>query len=87
LANVQMGLIYVNPEGHRDRLEPQRNWAVNNPPDLARTWPRCCGPSSGSSRISTVLNANFGQSQHGVFTSRPGALANDFFVNPARHAQ
>ena len=28
-----------------------------------------------------VLNANFGQSQHGVFTKRPGALANDFFVN------
>ena len=28
-----------------------------------------------------VLNANFGQSQHGVFTRRPGALTNDFFVN------
>ena len=28
-----------------------------------------------------VLNANFGQSQHGVFTQRPGALTNDFFVN------
>jgi catalase-peroxidase len=28
-----------------------------------------------------ALNANFGQSQHGVFTSRPGALTNDFFVN------
>jgi len=28
-----------------------------------------------------VLNANFGQSQHGVFTKRPGALTNDFFVN------
>ena len=28
-----------------------------------------------------VLNANFGQSQHGVFTSRPEALTNDFFVN------
>ncbi len=28
-----------------------------------------------------VLNANFGQSQHGVFTSRPGTLTNDFFVN------
>jgi len=28
-----------------------------------------------------VLNANFGQSRHGVFTRRPGALTNDFFVN------
>ncbi len=28
-----------------------------------------------------VLNANVGQSQHGVFTKRPGALTNDFFVN------
>jgi catalase-peroxidase len=28
-----------------------------------------------------VLNANFGQSQHGVFTKRPGLLTNDFFVN------
>jgi catalase-peroxidase len=28
-----------------------------------------------------VLNANFGQSQHGVFTKRPQTLTNDFFVN------
>ncbi|WP_026035335.1 catalase/peroxidase HPI [Cupriavidus sp. BIS7] len=28
-----------------------------------------------------VLDANFGKSQHGVFTNRPGALTNDFFVN------
>ncbi len=28
-----------------------------------------------------VLNTNFGQSQHGVFTKRPEALTNDFFVN------
>ncbi len=28
-----------------------------------------------------ALNANFGQSQHGVFTNRPGTLTNDFFVN------
>jgi catalase-peroxidase len=28
-----------------------------------------------------VLNANFGQTQHGVFTRRPEALTNDFFVN------
>ncbi|MDE2953021.1 MAG: catalase/peroxidase HPI, partial [Gemmatimonadota bacterium] len=28
-----------------------------------------------------VLNANTGQSEHGVFTDQPGALSNDFFVN------
>jgi catalase-peroxidase len=28
-----------------------------------------------------VLNVNFGQSQHGVFTNRPETLTNDFFVN------
>jgi catalase-peroxidase len=28
-----------------------------------------------------VLNANYGQSKHGVFTTRPEALTNDFFVN------
>ena len=28
-----------------------------------------------------VLNANVGQSPHGVLTTRPGALTNDFFVN------
>jgi catalase-peroxidase len=28
-----------------------------------------------------VLNANFGQSELGVFTERPGSLTNDFFVN------
>ena len=28
-----------------------------------------------------VLNINYGQSQHGVFTERPEALTNDFFLN------
>ena len=28
-----------------------------------------------------ALNANSGQSQHGVFTDRPGTLTNDFFTN------
>lgn len=28
-----------------------------------------------------VLNANFDQSQHGVFTDRPESLTNDFFLN------
>jgi catalase-peroxidase len=28
-----------------------------------------------------ALNANFGQSKHGIFTGRPETLTNDFFVN------
>jgi catalase-peroxidase len=28
-----------------------------------------------------VLNTNFGQTKHGVFTDRPESLTNDFFVN------
>jgi catalase-peroxidase len=28
-----------------------------------------------------VLGANSGQSRHGVFTTKPGTLSNDFFVN------
>ncbi len=28
-----------------------------------------------------VLGANYGESNHGVFTERPGTLTNDFFVN------
>jgi catalase-peroxidase len=28
-----------------------------------------------------VLDANFGRTRHGLFTKRPGALTNDFFVN------
>jgi catalase-peroxidase len=28
-----------------------------------------------------ALNANFGQTSHGVFTKQPGTLTNDFFVN------
>ncbi len=28
-----------------------------------------------------ALDANAGQSKHGVFTKQPGALTNDFFVN------
>ncbi len=28
-----------------------------------------------------VLDTNFGQTKHGLFTDRPGALSNDFFVN------
>ncbi|MDP1606322.1 MAG: catalase/peroxidase HPI [Rhodocyclaceae bacterium] len=28
-----------------------------------------------------ALNANAGQSRHGVFTNQPGALTNDFFIN------
>jgi catalase-peroxidase len=28
-----------------------------------------------------VLNTNFGQTKHGVFSKKPGSLTNDFFIN------
>lgn len=28
-----------------------------------------------------VLNMNFGNSPHGIFTGQPEALTNDFFIN------
>ena len=28
-----------------------------------------------------VLNTNYGNTKHGIFTNKPGALTNDFFVN------
>jgi catalase-peroxidase len=31
--------------------------------------------------VMRVLNANAGQSEHGVFTRQPGTLSNDLFVN------
>ena len=31
--------------------------------------------------VMRALNANAGQSEHGVFTDRSGTLSNDFFVN------
>jgi len=34
-----------------------------------------------------VLNTNFGQTQHGVFTHTPESLTNDFFVNLLDMAQ
>ncbi len=34
-----------------------------------------------SRRRPAALNANSGQSDHGVFTDRPETLTNDFFVN------
>ena len=37
--------------------------------------------SSGHPRGLRALNINPAQSPHGVFTKRPGALTNDFFVN------
>jgi catalase-peroxidase len=32
-----------------------------------------------------VLGSNHGGQKHGVFTTRPETLSNDFFVQPARH--
>jgi len=48
-------------------------------------WPNLLKPTAPEMTVLVggmrALNANHGQSKHGVFTDRPGTLTNDFFVN------
>ena len=60
--------------GHR---EPPEELLVERAALLTLTPPEMTALVGGM----RVLDANTGQSQHGVFTHRPGALTNDFFVN------
>ncbi len=60
--------------GHR---EPAEELLVERAALLTLTPPEMTALVGGM----RVLDANTGQSQHGVFTHRPGALTNDFFVN------
>jgi len=53
------------------------NWLLDKAQLLTITAPEMTALVGGM----RVLGANFGNSQHGVFTNRPGALTNDFFVN------
>ena len=49
---------------------------------IGRTWPKLTAPEMTVLLGGMcVLNTNFGQSRHGVFTKRPETLTNDFFVN------
>ena len=60
--------------GHR---EPAEELLVERAAMLTLTPPEMTALVGGM----RVLGTNTGQSQHGVFTHRPGALTNDFFVN------
>ena len=60
--------------GHRESAE---NLLVERAYMLALTAPEMTVLVGGM----RVLNANAGQSAHGVLTQRPGTLTNDFFVN------
>ena len=60
--------------GHR---EPAEELLVERASLLTLTPPEMTALVGGM----RVMDANTGQSRHGVFTRRPGALTNDFFVN------
>ncbi len=69
-------------DGFRNYLKPQHKAAaedmlVDRSQLLTLTAPEMTVLVGGM----RVLNTNFDQSHHGVFTKRPGALTNDFFVN------
>jgi len=69
-------------DGFRNYLKglrgvPAEEWLVDRAHLLTLTAPEMTVLVGGM----RVLNTNVGQSQHGVFTKRPGALTNDFFVN------
>jgi len=59
-----------------EKLRPE-TLLLDRANDLALTAPEMTALIGGM----RALNANVGQSPHGVFTDRPGALTNDFFVN------
>ncbi|MEW5875132.1 MAG: peroxidase family protein, partial [Candidatus Zixiibacteriota bacterium] len=60
--------------GHQRAAE---DWLVDRAQLLTLTAPEMTVLVGGM----RVLNANVGQSSHGVFTKRPESLTNDFFVN------
>jgi catalase-peroxidase len=77
-----VGYLEPNADGFRNYLgatfglSPEA-WLVDKAQLLTLTAPEMTVLLGGL----RVLNANTGQSQHGVFTKRPETLTNDFFVN------
>ncbi len=65
---------YLKPTSHRASAE---ELLVDRAQLLTLTAPEMTVLVGGM----RALDANAGQSQHGVFTKRPGTLTNDFFVN------
>ncbi|PSR11089.1 MAG: catalase/peroxidase HPI [Bacteroidetes bacterium] len=64
---------YLNPK----HLVPAEDMLVDRAQLLTLTAPEMTVLVGGM----RVLGTNFGHTAHGVFTSRPGALTSDFFVN------
>ena len=69
-------------DGFRNYAAPGREghaaqWLVDKAQLLGLTAPQMTALVGGL----RVLDANAGGSRHGVFTTRPGTLSNDFFVN------
>ena len=69
-------------DGFRNYLRPGQDWTaeellIDRAHLLTLTAPELTVLVGGL----RVLGANFGQTQHGVFTQRPETLTNDFFVN------
>lgn len=57
--------------------QPAEYWMIDKAQLLTLTAPEMTALIGGM----RVLNTNFDQSAHGVFTEKPGILSNDFFVN------
>jgi catalase-peroxidase len=79
---VSFGLLEPIADGFRNYLKPQSPipaevLLVDRAQLLTLTAPEMTVLVGGM----RVLNTNFGQTQHGVFTRNPEALTNDFFVN------
>ena len=83
------GLLEPKADGFRNYIINKPNGSANKPTVLAEemlvdraqlmklTAPEMTVLVGGM----RVLNTNFDNSKHGVFTKKPGALTNDFFIN------
>ncbi|WP_127127848.1 catalase/peroxidase HPI [Pseudoflavitalea rhizosphaerae] len=67
---------FRNYRKHRSHVSTEE-WLVDKAQLLTLTAPELTVLVGGL----RVLNTNFDGSKHGVFTSRPGQLTNDFFIN------
>jgi catalase-peroxidase len=79
---VAFGVLEPAADGFRNYLKakyavPAEELLIDRAQLLTLTAPEMTALVGGM----RVLNANFEQTQHGVFTKRPETLTNDFFVN------
>ncbi len=77
-----MAVLETTADGFRNFLSPQHTWPAEQ---LLIEKARLLTLSAPEMTVLVgglrVLNANVGQSPRGVFTTKPGTLTNDFFVN------